>query len=608
MSNFTFKNKEKMQLESDQSENFSEKQLSTITQLDEQFDENAYVYQEELAQMTPEEKVSAKAAMEKGYYKQLRQGKSDAALSDRQKNKLQSQARDMVKSSGERVAKFRKKVDELANKIASSNKIDKSSITLEALENYEIPKNASKDTKKQIKILRKAAPKIFGRLREYEDLYENLQSDEKQDKGLIKFVASELENARAEWRLMQKRINESVPTEVKHTSYKDANERVASHGALDDTFVTIDLDKFDDERVVRKDYKHKPVNKQLIEAEIKKSLEKKEINWDRDIQAEIKEAEATLEKLKEDADVKTIRDQKRLVNDLKIEEYTKSKMQEIIEESDDPNLTFKDIERTVTNYLKEVTKNCEVKFRAKPLGVKHILNGCSMSGEADEYEDLFHKMYSPNANVSTRGNLTFGYLGGKDVSGFIGKTKLGEGLLYRYGNVAIKLNKEKVRNRCGFLAGNSRYNYSKQRGRSIDNPDILSAGSLLGKLYERAKDIEQGGKMMSVEQEATLLDKDYPYFECQIVGSITASDVEELQFSMDYLPRNVEELKKELREGDKSQALWDLFKQVNTINKEATIYNREGMKPLKLSVWGGNGVEVTYDELKMIFQSREGEE
>lgn len=604
MSNFIFKDKEKMQIEKKQRRELTEGQLRTITKLDEQFDENAYAYQEELAEMNAEERANAKAAMEEGYYKQLRQGKSDAALSDRQKNKLQSQSKDMVKDSGKKVAEFRKKVDALAKKMATSDNIDKSSVTLSGLENYVIPKDASKDTKNQIKILRKSAPKIFGRLREYENLYEKLQSDTLEEKGLVKFVASELENVRAEWRLMQKRIYESIPTEVKLFSSQDTSERYDAREALTDTYVTIDLKTFDKDHVIENDDTHEPVNEEVIESEIKKSLEKKEVNWDRDIQAEIKEAEAALEKLKkENGDAKAINDQEKLVNDLKVEEFTKDEMRKIIDNSHDPNLTMKEIERTVTNYLKEITKNCEIKFRAKPLGVKHILNSCAMSADEPVYKELLHKMYSPNANINPRGNLTFGYLGGKDVHGYIGKKVALSGTLGDYGHVALKLNKEKVKNRCGFIAGNSKQNYAKQKARSIEHPDILGTGHVLPKLYERAKAIEKGAKMMSPEQEAVSLDF-YPYFECQVVGSITAADVDEIQFTMSELPRNIDELKAELLEGPKSQALWDLFKQVNTINSDPNLYNRSGMKPLKITVWGCNDVEVTFEELKMIYQSR----
>ena len=632
MAKFKFKD-EKETLQLKQETRFNKQERESINKLDAKFDENALAYEDMLSKMTAEERqaamAEAKARLEEGYNDQLTRARGDAPLSDRQKKKILSQARDMANTTSKRVGEMRKKVDDFAKKHAETTKLNTSSIALYGLNNYKVDADASDEVKDKVKTLKKTAPKIYERYVRYANLYKHLHLSTRKDAGLIKFVIHELNVAKEEWLSVNKKIEKYAPVAISDknvASVAVADEREDRRPALSTEFLMLDEEKWDDEREIAiKDNGDSFADEELVTGEIKNSLEKKDIDWDRDIEAEIRDVEG--EKESKEAELKAlneglkekeaskdqrkqikglekdIRDLERKINDLKIESYTKSAMQNIIDATPGPKPTMKEIEKTINNYLKEIGKNAEIKFRAKTKAVIGILNGCAICGNQGVYKDLLHMMYSQNTEIEPMGNLTFGYLGSKDVDGYIGKDGAGEGLLGNYGHVAIKLNKNKVKHRTGFLVGNSKENYSKQRSRGLDKPDILAAGGDLAALYERAKKIAAGEKMLSPEQEAKLIDGAYPYFECQIVGRVSSREIEEITYNMPVeLPQDFESLKRIINSGAYDD-LKDLYKQVNLINKHPDSYDRDGEQPLKLSVWGTNGVEIGYHELKVIFES-----
>ena len=619
MAEFTFVEKnqetEKIKLTRNSAEALTSKDKRTIAQLNEQFDINAYRYQEFLkTPMSSEEKEAAKTKLVSGYDQQLVKEHGDAKMKERTRNQIASKAKTMADTTSQRLQDMRAKVKKLAEQVADTTHLDYASVTLTGLAAYKLPKKATAAHKRAIKAVKKTAPEVFKKFRRMENLYQYLQS-EKQDVTFLQFVAGEVETSRAEWQMQVKLIEEYAAPEISENQIADevsANDRSCLKDVFKNEFIVIDQEAWKKERTVLGG--KGTVDGTAIQSQIDESLRKREIDWDRDIAGELREAQATLDKMREEQPVqqegqseaqveeerrRRINLQERKVNDLQIESYVKSSMQNLIERSTaNPKPTMKEIEKTVVDYLKEIGKKADIRFRVGPNAAIGILNGCAVSSPCDEYKDLMKKYYLPHGGAMPMGNLTFVYMAGKNADEYQGKNDY-QPIVGGYGSVAIKLNKEKVKHRCGVIAGNSLYNYDKQKARSLENPDILGVGMNLSEIYERATAIKAGKKMLSAEQEANFLSAPYKYFEGEVVGRVAAQDIDELTFHAHWdLPRDLAGLREEFAD---MEELKKLYQQVNLVNKEPKKYDRVGMPPLQLTVWGKNGVTVTYHELKLIF-------
>ena len=250
----------------------------------------------------------------------------------------------------------------------------------------------------------------------------------------------------------------------------------------------------------------------------------------------------------------------------------------------------------------------------------------------DSYNTLVKKQYSANTKLTAHQSISFGSLGG-DTAKELGAYGGPKDFLAAYGKVSFKLNKEKMKGRVTFMAGNSMghtkkdygligntsfYDLKHGRAAYIDNengeaPDITCCGENLMAIYERARQLKENDwkDMNSAEHEAphTIVDKpNQIYYEAHFHGQVGAAEIDEATMVMSTREKGPKwnfdrgaTWKATVKDIKNNKEIRDMYDFINIINENPEIYGRQGMEELKLTLWDLNGNMVSYDELKEIF-------
>ena len=282
----------------------------------------------------------------------------------------------------------------------------------------------------------------------------------------------------------------------------------------------------------------------------------------------------------------------------------------------------------------------QFRFRVRSAPAKLILNSRYHSSKAkntDSYTSLVHKQYSAKTKLASHECIAFGSLGG-DTAKELGAYGNSSDFLAGYGKVSFKLNKEKMKGRVSFMAGNSmgyshtEYGllpggtsfYDLKHGRSAyvdrengETPDVTGCGENLMPIYERARQLKANGwkGMSSAEQEAphTIVDKPGQiYYEAHYHGQVGAAEMDEATMVMskkegsddnwDLSHEDPKVFKKLSSQIKKDKEIKEMYDCINIINAHPQEYGREGMEELKLTLWDLKGNMISYDELKAIFK------
>ncbi|MBQ9444400.1 MAG: hypothetical protein IJU43_08895 [Lachnospiraceae bacterium] len=300
-----------------------------------------------------------------------------------------------------------------------------------------------------------------------------------------------------------------------------------------------------------------------------------------------------------------------------------------------PDTTADEVEATVNEYLRRLVTKSQYRFRVSSDAAKLILNSryfSSKSKNVSQYNNLVKKQYSENTKLTAHQSIAFGSLGG-DTAKELGAYRGPVDFLAAYGKVSFKLNKDRMKGRVTFMAGNSMgmskkdygligntsfYDIKHGRAAYIDDengeaPDITCCGENLIAIYERARALKANDwkDMNSAEHEAphTIVDKpNQIYYEAHFHGTVGAAEIEEATMVMskrenkpNWNFEHGEGWKKTADEIKNDKEIKGMYDCINIINAHPEAYGREGMEEMKLTLWDLNGNMVSYDELKQIF-------
>ena len=338
-------------------------------------------------------------------------------------------------------------------------------------------------------------------------------------------------------------------------------------------------------------------------------IEKHTIDWDKSIEQVIAQYEAEIKSYEGKEDSKSKRmvsGLRKKIGDMEVERYIRPKVYELVEKKrkEGIEITPKQVEEKINKYLETVANKASLRFRASAESTGYILTGRNVCAEVKEYNELRKKMYDPMDLIpTTRGNITFGYLGGNSATECVGYLNPEMDKLQNYGSISIKLRRDKVKDRTGFVCGNSLYNYDRERARSIEHPDILAVDGSLEKVYERAVQLDKnGGEMFSAEQEAleTINDRTgLIYFEAQYLGKVGAAEIEELT----YIYKG--DMTDKVNGIIEDTGFINLYNDVKMINSNPSDYEREeGAPEIKISVWDSFGHEMSWEDVKFKMEAK----
>lgn len=559
-------------------------------------------------------------------YSNERKKKKDD-LSDRQKNKLKKDAKKLVRTTKTRRKEMRQKVEKMANTYMESNGLSTTSGQIEYVKQAKVFNDVSKEEKLMVDAVKKTAPIAYKRYVSYGNYLAGLLKGEKSEKTdkLITFVTKEYEKAKSEWENINSKIESGklkmevpikVMSEADHDNVIHEYNKKNPYHMIDKPYPdTFSIDTLLTPKV-GDDY--------FEPGEMKSMLKKRKIDWSKNYCFDTKG------KSKEESDeIKKQRDEvKNGLGDEYLEDcfdvlgHIQSQMEEIIKEEKDKNgvdVTKEEIDELVTTYLKKVVSNSEFCFRCNNDAFMGIIHNYSNSRASDKYDSMFAHFYQQhyipkNYKGVAQGTLTYGYLGGKNAKEYFGYKNEEKDTLSLYGNLSIRLNKEKFKDSVGFVVGNSLGHYKtfegepidRVRGRNTKDPDILCAGNSLKALYKRAKEVKANNwKTESPEQEAKYVSRSdgdqYKYFEAHYVGPISAPQIDEVTYIWDSeLSNDIEAIKK-AGTFKKNTGLRESYEMIKFINANKEKFSREDMPDMKISVWDKYGHTVTFNDLKMIF-------
>ena len=360
---------------------------------------------------------------------------------------------------------------------------------------------------------------------------------------------------------------------------------------------------------------------ETYEKELRKNLKTKKINWAEDMKDPEELRKKALTVMDSDPEGYIIR------------HVLATQMRDIIAKYPDTNPD--EVESTVNEYLRRLVEKSQYRFRVGSEAAKLILNGryfSSTKKNVDSYNTLVKKQYSANTKLTAHQSISFGSLGG-DTAKELGAYGGPKDFLAAYGKVSFKLNKEKMKGRVTFMAGNSMghtkkdygligntsfYDLKHGRAAYIDNengeaPDITCCGENLMAIYERARQLKENDwkDMNSAEHEAphTIVDKpNQIYYEAHFHGQVGAAEIDEATMVMSTREKGPKwnfdrgaTWKATVKDIKNNKEIRDMYDFINIINENPEIYGRQGMEELKLTLWDLNGNMVSYDELKEIF-------
>jgi len=581
-------------------------------------EEDQVILKAELSEMTEEAK---QAAYLDKYNEQIVGNKMNAK--DREAKKLRKKARTMASTAKKRTAELYKKIDQKASEIAQASGLNMENITLERLNSYKLTKaqiKADPKIKKNFETLKKQAPPIYQRYCKMENLYIDMINADTKNNDLLQLVYKQLQDASMEWQHVKEKIDSICITQpIISEERKQQFENEREHLDNNPVFSHLSISK-DDQKKLKHDYE-KEKSEGYYEKEIKNSLKKHTIDWNKNddtIRKEMESLKATIDNKQKEFDSE--KDQKEAekkereiaylrkdLHDYEIEMFVRKSVNKIVETE---QVTPQKVEERITRYLKKIAENAEFRFRANEEVSYMIMQNRSICGGSDDYKQMNSSMYMPfsskKMDYSLRGNLTYGYLGGKNEKEFVGLGNEVKDQVDMYGHVSLKLNKEKMKNRTAFVVGNSLHNYDVLSGRSIDDPDLLAVGENFDSVYKRAKELEENGwKMDSAEQEARrVVTSDggrMRYFEAHYLGRVSAREIDEVTYTYRGAFPNIERLKGELAENAELKKLYELIQVINEIPQK---YGRDKNDPkIKMTVWDANGNALSSGDLDYIFNS-----
>jgi len=555
---------------------FSDALRDRAENIDRELEDNKIIFSSEVEKMTEEERI---AFYENKHREELLPRDREANASEREKRRLRKTARSQAKNSNVRYVKLRSKVHELAKDYIVNKQIADESFAVERIERFSIPWSYTRAKKKQVAALKKNARACYERYLSVKHLYTDMESNDSQNIDLFNMVANEYENAYKEWNHMKSLADELCVVPVKKISERENDEYREMNKRADCDFMKVD---------------HNFMNG------FRDQITKQDIDWDEDFDAELDKLEKERKGLNGNKD--NYRDYEVDINTLKVKSFLNKEMDKLINEKKQLNQgkvpTKAEIEKDVNEYLKKVFDKGELRFRCKCGAALGIL-GEKMKG--DDYEELVKKWYTSECQNGYKDLFRFGYCGGDDATEYQGRKK---DALSGYGEISIKIKKEKFKDSTSFIVGNSYGNYENQKARAISNPDILAVGNNLKAVYERAIEIKNGARLLSPEQEANIVSKydNRTYFECHYASNIDASTISEITF-IDAIKEDgasKEMIIKDIRENKNLREVYGFVKYINANPEE---FGREKNDPLKITVWTGDGMTFNFEDIKYILET-----
>ena len=391
---------------------------------------------------------------------------------------------------------------------------------------------------------------------------------------------------------------------------------------------------------------NKKLEKEYLQAREKVAPEYKEAKLDEAYQKELRENLKTkkidwAKDMAEDSDLKVNARSAFNMSNVDKEGYVirqvlVTQMKQILKKY--PDTTPDEVEATVNEYLRRLVEKSQYRFRVSSEAAKLILNSryfSSKSKNTGRYNNLVHKQYSENTGLTAHQSIAFGSLGG-DTAKELGACGGDVDFLAAYGKVSFKLNKDRMKGRVTFMAGNSMgmskkdyglightdfYDLKHGRAAYIDDangeaPDVTCCGENFMAIYERARALKAKNweGMDSAEHEAphTIVDKPFQiYYEAHFHGTVGAAEIEEATMVMSERqgkPKwnfdrkgNWNQTVKDIKNDKEIKGMYDC---INIINAHPEVYGRQGMEEMKLTLWDLSGNMVSYDELKQIFEGK----
>lgn len=535
----------------ERSEDWSDQQLQTAQTLSQSFKNDSVLSMVHTETMTPEEMESA---YNNKYVEKLNVKKANEG--SREMKRVRKSAAAKAKNAME----LQKKLMELADDGTDYQRKVDNNATL---------KRIALSTDIEIGPLKVHAPTIYLRGQKLTHAVEVLEFHKEEMPELYEYAKTELAQAQSEWRRIKELMCKPTVNEVR--AKKERNTR-----GLNEYNGKIDVPLTD-----------------IYKAELRKNQKKRVIYGKNKTDIEIPA------EMKQELD----------------------HQMDIIKRAF-PGVTEEEVENTVNEYLERMLDKAEYRMRANPNAVIGILNErAHCKSNEVSYNNLVKKMFCNRTdNPDASQIINFGYLGGKKASDFVGyKSKSGteSDPLGLYGKVAIKLDKKRFIKKGGhvsFQVGNSLGNLNTKHSRSaiVDKekgwaPDITCCGRNLYSVYKRAAELKKDGwkKMTSPEQEAKYVavnEGSYMYFEADYQGQISSGEIEELTYIADTGIISLKAQKKNLRDNKEFKNLYEM---VNIINNKPSEYGREGMPPLKLTVWDKNGHGFSFEEVISIMEADE---
>jgi len=544
--------------------------------MERELEDNKKIFSSEVEKMSDEDRL---LFYENKHNVEILPADRAANASEREKRKLRKRARSMAKKSNGRYVKLRKKVFDLARDYSVRKNPAGENFSVKRIEGFKTPSSYSKEQKRKVATLKNNAGKCYARYLSMKCLYTDMENGDSENVEVFNMVANEYEIAYAEWKHMKSLADCLCSVSVKELSEDEKKEGKAKNKRSEE-----ELWEYSPEKVV---FNHG----------FDEQIKKKYIDWDVDFDNEIQKLE--LEKNGISGNKRDEFDYDVEINTLKVKKFVKGEMEKLIEENKQQgkNLTVSKIEKDVNAYLKKVTDKCELRFRCPYEAVLGILGGKMHSGN---YDELMKKWYSSKAKESTSNLFTFGYCGGDDATEYQG---IDNDNLNVYGYFSVKLNKEKFEDSTSVIVGNSHGNYEKQKGRDLQNPDILAVGNNLRSVYNRAQEVKKGAKLLSAEQEANIVSKydRKTYFECHFRKTIEASGISEITYMFNREEINDPEMNFE-RYIQNNKDIREIYSFVKYINANPKDFGREGLEPLKLSVWTNDGKTFDFEDMKYILE------
>ncbi len=537
----------------------------------------------------------------------------DASASDRD-------VREKAESKTKTAMDLHKKLQELCGSLKGFKDIVNLNYTVQLIKSYSTKRHVAleKNDSKKLSTLKKKAPAIYERYLKLEHVEKMLKVRKNDYPDLYEFAQQDLQRAKSEWQhteeMAARLVVEKPQGPVKQKKEKKIapkidkakeKKQLQTYKSLHNRFVA-DTKNDDNDTVLDQDYKD----------ELEENLKQKTMDWsileDKEFNA-LKKKVSVYEPDPEDA----------------MNYVLAFQMKKILADPANKGVTPQQVEKTVNEYLKRMIEKSAFQARIKMDYIIPVLNTRYFSNSGiGAYNKLMKKQYSENTSKTAHQCLSFGSLGADDAKGILVGAG-GSDPVSMYGNITIRLNKEKMKGRVTFVCGNSKgevnstnaglggdvtldfYDVKHGRAAYIDEkaghaPDITACGMNLEKIYKRAKELEarnwEGLQDGGREAVTTITDKPQcSYFETHYHGNVGVAELDEVTFILNRgMPINLAKANEYTLEKniEQDEDLRELYDYINIVNKNPKIYGREGMDDLKLTVWDTYGNTMSFEDIK----------